>query len=177
MCGLHACALISPTDSCITCNRFGLCFHQPKNDWKTSVGISPPMTVRQNAFQIWAERWWVSLPVISCHSLVFPAAQRPRGGGGEIPETTQQRSAGCGCPSACARECVSVCARIAVMRWLCRLSSLPVLASCLSLMLVFFPWAWKVLFWIEPLAGSVLIWILRLTSLGLLLLLCAVAAT
>lgn len=77
MCSLQGCIHMSQTGGCRTCSPLGLCFHR-QTIGKTSVGISPPMTVRQNAFQIWAERWWVSLPVISCHSLVFPTAQRPQ---------------------------------------------------------------------------------------------------
>lgn len=96
MCSLRGCVHTSQTGGCRTCSTVGFGFHRATNDRNTSVGVSPPMTVRQIAFQIWAERWWVSLPVISCCSLVFPAAQRPRGGGGinKFPETTEQQQCG-----------------------------------------------------------------------------------
>lgn len=131
---LHSCvAGVSLTGLFVTLRAWppGLCSHlsdqrlqhvlptrpsllRPTNDWKTSVGISLPMTVRQNAFQIWAERWWVSLPVISCHSLLFPAAQRPRGGGKKSlrQQSNAVRVVGVqahvhGCVSASVRELLS----------------------------------------------------------------------
>lgn len=95
----------------------------PTNDWKNQCGHLSADDCASKCLPDLGRALMSQPPgdlVSQPRRLSRRSASSGEGGRKKIPETTEQHGAGCGCPGACARDCVSVCARIAVMRWFCR---------------------------------------------------------